>query len=91
MVRPTRVTDTIRAQRFAHHEMTQAELARRTGVSRQTVAIEQGRYPPSLETAFRIAHVLGVPLDSVLQYSAGGGANGTCATGGTDDEAGEGG
>ncbi|UUU44862.1 helix-turn-helix transcriptional regulator [Streptomyces sp. NBC_00162] len=51
--------------------MTQAELARRIGVSRQTViAIEQGRYSPSLEMAFQIARVFGVPLDSVFQYSA---------------------
>ncbi|MCX5015479.1 helix-turn-helix transcriptional regulator [Streptomyces sp. NBC_01546] len=61
----------MRAQRFAHGEMTQAELARRIGVSRQTViAIEQGRYSPSLEMAFQIARVFGVPLDSVFQYSA---------------------
>ncbi|MFF3019009.1 helix-turn-helix transcriptional regulator [Streptomyces sp. NPDC057939] len=70
MVKPTRVTNTIRAQRFAHGEMTQAELARRIGVSRQTViAIEQGRYSPSLEMAFQIAAVFGVPLDSVFQYA----------------------
>ncbi|MCC0093690.1 helix-turn-helix transcriptional regulator [Streptomyces flavotricini] len=91
MVKPTRVTDTIRAQRFAHDEMTQAELARRIGVSRQTfIAIEQGRYSPSLETAFQIAQVFGVPLDGVFQYSAdGGGANGTCTPGGTDDDGGD--
>ncbi|MGW1636070.1 helix-turn-helix transcriptional regulator [Streptomyces lavendulae] len=71
MVRPTRVTNTIRAQRFAHGEMTQAELARHVGVSRQTViAIEQGRYSPTLEMAFQIATVFGVPLDQVFQYSA---------------------
>ncbi|WP_371675339.1 helix-turn-helix transcriptional regulator [Streptomyces sp. NBC_01276] len=71
MVRPTRVTNAIRAQRFAHGEMTQAELARRIGVSRQTViAIEQGRYSPTLEMAFQIAAVFGVPLDQVFQYSA---------------------
>jgi putative transcriptional regulator len=49
--------------------MTQAELAERIGVTRQTViAIEQGRYSPSLETAFQIALVFGVPLDEVFQY-----------------------
>nr|WP_256370800.1 helix-turn-helix transcriptional regulator [Micromonospora sp. KC721] len=59
----------MRALRFAHHEMTQAELAERIGVTRQTViAIEQGRYSPSLEIAFRIAHALGVRLDDVFQY-----------------------
>ncbi|MEV7725305.1 helix-turn-helix transcriptional regulator [Streptomyces sp. NPDC087917] len=60
----------MRARRFAHGEMTQAELARRVGVSRQTViAIEQGRYSPSLEMAFQIAGVFSVPIDSVFQYS----------------------
>ncbi|MFG1678307.1 helix-turn-helix transcriptional regulator [Micromonospora sp. NPDC049282] len=69
MVKPTRVTNSIRALRFTHGEMTQAELANRIGVTRQTViAIEQGRYSPSLETAFLIAHVFGVRLDDVFQY-----------------------
>jgi putative transcriptional regulator len=69
MARPTRVTNSIRSLRFAHGEMTQAELADRIGVTRQTViAIEQGRYSPSLEIAFRIARVFGVPLDGVFQY-----------------------
>jgi putative transcriptional regulator len=69
VVKPTRVTNTIRSLRFAHGEMTQAELARRIGVTRQTViAIEQGRYSPSLEMAFQIARVFGVPLDEVFQY-----------------------
>ena len=69
MVKPTRVTNDIRALRFRHGEMTQAELAERLGVTRQTViAIEQGRYSPSLEMAFQIARVFGVPLDDVLQY-----------------------
>jgi putative transcriptional regulator len=69
MVRPTRVTNDIRRLRFAHGEMTQAELADRIGVTRQTViAIEQGRYSPSLEMAFRIARVFGVPIDDVFQY-----------------------
>jgi putative transcriptional regulator len=69
MVKPTRVTNSIRALRFNHGEMTQADLADRIGVTRQTViAIEQGRYSPSLEMAFRIARVFGVPLDDVFQY-----------------------
>jgi len=68
-VKPTRVVNTIRALRFANGEMTQADLADRIGVTRQTViAIEQGRYSPSLEMAFRIARVFGVPLDDVFQY-----------------------
>ena len=51
--------------------MTQADLAERVGLTRQTIiAIEQGRYSPSLETAFQIAGVFGVPLDSVFQYPA---------------------
>jgi putative transcriptional regulator len=69
VVKPTRVTNRIRALRFAHGEMTQAQLAARVGVTRQTfIAIEQGRYSPSLETAFQIARVFGVPLDDVFQY-----------------------
>lgn len=59
----------IRSLRFAHGEMTQADLAVRIGVTRQTViAIEQGRYSPSLEVAFQIARVFKVPLDDVFQY-----------------------
>ncbi|MEA5366347.1 helix-turn-helix transcriptional regulator [Amycolatopsis sp., V23-08] len=69
MVKPTRVTNSLRALRFAHAQMTQADLAARLGVTRQTViAIEQGRYSPSLEVAFQIAHVFGVPLEEVFQY-----------------------
>lgn len=69
MVKPTRVTNSIRALRFAHDEMTQADLAQRIGVTRQTViAIEQGRYSPTLEMAFQIARALGVRLDDVFQY-----------------------
>jgi putative transcriptional regulator len=69
MVKPTRVTNTIRALRFTNGEMTQAELADRVGVTRQTIiAIEQGRYSPTLEMAFRIARVLRVHLDEAFQY-----------------------
>ena len=69
MGRPTRVTNDIRRLRFAHGEMTQAELAERIGVTRQTIiAIEQGRYSPSLEMAFQIARAFGVALDDVFQY-----------------------
>jgi putative transcriptional regulator len=69
MVKPTSVTNSIRALRFNHGEMTQADLADRIGVTRQTViAIEQGRYSPSLEMAFQIARVFGVQLDDVFQY-----------------------
>lgn len=66
---PTRVTNNIRALRFSHGEMTQAELADRIGVTRQTViAIEQGRYSPSLEMAFQIARVFSAPLETVFEY-----------------------
>jgi len=67
-----RVTNRIRALRFAAGEMTQAELADRVQVTRQTIiAVEQGRYSPSLEMAFRIAKVFGVGLDEVFQYEEG--------------------
>jgi len=69
MVKPTRVTNSIRSLRFANDEMTQADLADRVGVTRQTIiAIEQGKYSPSLEMAFQIARVFGVRLDEVFQY-----------------------
>lgn len=69
MGKPTKVTNQIRALRFSHGEMTQAELADRIGVTRQTViAIEQGRYSPSLEMAFQIARVFGEPLNEVFHY-----------------------
>jgi putative transcriptional regulator len=72
MSKPTRITNSIRALRFAQGEMTQAELARRIGVTRQTIiAIEQGRYSPSLEMAFQISRVFKVPLDQVFQYPDG--------------------
>ena len=69
MVKPTRITNNIRSLRFAAGEMTQAELAETIGVTRQTViAIEKGKYSPSLEVAFKIAAALGVPLEEVFQY-----------------------
>ncbi len=72
MTKPTRITNSIRALRFAQDEMTQAQLAERIGVTRQTIiAIEQGRYSPSLEVAFQIARVFKVPLDEVFQYPDG--------------------
>ena len=63
------IRNDIRRLRFDHNEMTQQELAEKIGVTRQTVnAIEQGKYSPSLEAAFRIAAVFGVPLERVFQY-----------------------
>lgn len=71
MGKPTRVSNRIRRLRFEAGEMTQADLARRVGVTRQTIiAIEGGRYSPSLEMAFQIARVFDVPLDDVFQYQA---------------------
>jgi putative transcriptional regulator len=70
--RPTRITNSIRALRFAQGEMTQAQLAELIGVTRQTIiAIEQSRYSPSLEVAFQIARAFQVPLDAVFQYPGG--------------------
>lgn len=64
------ITNTIRTLRFMTGEMTQAELAERIGVTRQTVAaIEAGKYSPSLEAAFRIADVFGKPIDEVFQWA----------------------
>jgi len=63
------IQNSIRRLRFDRKEMTQQELADRIGVTRQTVnAIELGKYSPSLEVAFRIADVFGVPLDQVFRY-----------------------
>ena len=67
----TAVRNQIRKLRFEHGEMTQAELASRIGVTRQTVvAIDHEKYSPSLEVAFRIARVFGVPLESAFRYEA---------------------
>ena len=74
MTKPTKITNSIRTLRFTHGEMTQAQLAEHVGVTRQTIiAIEQGRYSPSLEMAFQIAQVFRVPLDEVFQYPDGDG------------------
>jgi putative transcriptional regulator len=65
-----RLTNAIRVLRFHAGEMTQAELGERIGVTRQTVAaIEQGKYSPTLETAFRIADIFGVGLDEVFRWA----------------------
>jgi len=63
------ISNCIRELRAAHNEMTQLDLARQIGVTRQTVnAIELGKYSPSLEVAFRIAAVFYKPLEEVFQY-----------------------
>jgi len=65
----TPISNNIRKLRFNHDEMTQQALADKVGVTRQTiVAIEAAKYSPSLELAFRIAHVFGVPLEEVFTY-----------------------
>jgi len=64
-----KVTNRIRRLRFDAGEMTQEELARHAGCTRQTIiALEQGKYVPSIVLAFRIAGAFGVPLEEVFQY-----------------------
>ena len=63
----------VRRHRFACGEMTQEQLAARAGVSRQTIiAIEKGRYNPSVGLALRIAHVFGVAVEAVFRLDEGG-------------------
>jgi len=63
------ISNNIRKLRFNHEEMTQQQLAEKVLVTRQTiVAIEAGKYSPSLELAFRIAHVFSLPLEEVFTY-----------------------
>jgi putative transcriptional regulator len=63
------INNNIRKLRFHNNEMTQQELADRTGVTRQTiVAIENGKYSPTLELAFKIAREFKVPLDEVFSF-----------------------
>ena len=64
-----RINNRIRRLRFDNGEMTQEELAERADCTRQTIiALEQGKYVPSIELAFRIARVFGVTLEEVFQY-----------------------
>jgi putative transcriptional regulator len=66
------VSNNIRKLRFNHAEMTQQDLADKAGVTRQTiVALEGGKYSPSLELAFRIALAFDVPLEQVFTYTPG--------------------
>lgn len=68
-MRRTSIRNNIRRLRFEANEMTQAELAQKVGVTRQTLnAIEAAKYSPTLELAFKIAKVFGVPLDEVFKY-----------------------
>ena len=64
------ISNNVRELRFQHNEMTQQQLAEQAGVTRQTiVAIEQGKYTPSLELAFRLAVIFKVPLEEVFFLS----------------------
>ena len=64
-----RINNRIRRLRFDNNEMTQEELAQRAGCTRQTIiALEQGKYVPSIELAFKIAKAFGVALEEVFQY-----------------------
>ena len=68
MAKKMRITNHIRRLRFFANEMTQLELAEKAGASRQTImAVEAGKYTPSLEMAFRIADVFGVPIGEVFE------------------------
>ena len=62
----------LRRLRFEHGEMTNQDLADRVGVTRQTIiALEAGKYAPSLPLAFRLARVFGVSVEAVFQYDGG--------------------
>jgi len=69
-MRKQKIKNQIRRLRFDANEMTQEELAKKAGVTRQTIiALEAQKYSPSLELAFRIAKVFNVPLEKVFQYN----------------------
>jgi putative transcriptional regulator len=69
MAKKIHITNNIRKLRFFANEMTQQELAEKAGASRQTIiAVEAGKYSPSLELAFRIAEAFGVGIDEVFDY-----------------------
>jgi putative transcriptional regulator len=65
----SQIRNNLRTLRFFNDEMTQEELAKKVGVTRQTIiAIEKAKYSPSLELAFRIAYAFDVPLEEVFSY-----------------------
>ena len=69
MTNAVRIKNRIRRLRFDNDEMTQEELANRVGCTRQTIiALEQGKYVPSLELAFKIAIAFGVTVEEVFQH-----------------------
>jgi len=64
-----KITNNIRRLRFDHNEMTQEDLANKVGCTRQTIiALEQGKYVPSIELAFKIAWIFNVNLEEVYKY-----------------------
>ena len=66
----TKITNTVRRLRFDHDEMTQEELARRAEVSRQTIiAVESGKYTPSLGLAFKLAKIFNRPIEEIFQVT----------------------
>ncbi len=70
MMSQNELKNQIRRLRFEHGEMTQQQLADKAGVTRQTIlAIEAGKYAPSLPLAFRIARAFDLPLEEVFQYN----------------------
>lgn len=67
----TPIVNQIRRLRFEHGEMTQETLAKAAGVTRQTIiALEAGKYAPSLELAFRIARAFGAGVEDVFRWEA---------------------
>ena len=65
-----KITNSIRRLRFDHGEMTQQQLAEQVGVTRQTIiALEAGKYTPSLALAFHLAHAFGCKVEDVFQFS----------------------
>ncbi len=67
-----RIKNRIRRLRFDNNEMTQEQLANKVGCTRQTIiALEQNKYVPSIELAFRVAKAFDVPLEEVFQYENG--------------------
>lgn len=73
-MKKSKISSNIRKLRFLHGEMTQQQLAEKVGVTRQTIiAMEKGRYSPSLELAFRIAQIFEVPLEEVFSINLDGG------------------
>ena len=71
MTNAAKIRNRIRRLRFDNDEMTQEELANRVGCTRQTIiALEQGKYIPSLELAFKIARCFGVTVEDIFQYGS---------------------